>query len=140
MRTLFAWGRIPAGDRRPLRPPTPRPTDPAEGPGPRTSRRTPASARAVRERAGAQLALELPDGEGPSAPGPVEAPEAVPFASECIRPQDGVAATTSSTNPPPGAEPGRSRGLREIRFPGGGPAPLPGPWSLRAMVSGSTRS
>jgi hypothetical protein len=102
MRTLFAWGRIPAGDRRPLRPPPPRAHGPA--PTPRTSPRKRLASRPAREEAGPQLSLEL----------------AAPHFD-------------------PSSHRERSRDLREIRFPRGGPAPLPGPWSLRAMVSGSTR-
>lgn len=30
--------------------------------------------------------------------------------------------------------------LRELRLPSGGPSPLPGPWTLSAVVSGSTRA
>ncbi|HSM03358.1 MAG TPA: hypothetical protein VK858_02000 [Longimicrobiales bacterium] len=96
MRTLFAWGRIPAGDRRPLRPPPPRPVGLSGVPGVPVARPTPRD-----ETEGPQLALAL---------------------SRDASPSEGAG------------------GLREIRFPGGGPAPLPGPWRLRAMVSGSTRA
>lgn len=34
----------------------------------------------------------------------------------------------------------RRPAVRELRLPCGGPAPLPGPWILSAVVSGSSRA